>query len=60
MFLNSAEGVVIEVVRPGHEWVVRVHDVYWHARTLTQSDFVPEERVQVAGRDGHKLLIEPL
>lgn len=57
---NSAEGIIVEVVSPGYEWVVRVCDVYWHARSLTEDNFAPDERVHVIGRKGLKLLIEPL
>ena len=56
--LSIPNGVVTEVVRPGNEWVVRVQGVYWHARTRTKSDFVPNELVHVIGQAGSMLLIQ--
>lgn len=59
MASDLPEGLIIEVVRPRHEWIVRVYGVYWHARTSTHSDFAPDDLVRVIGREGQRLLIAP-
>ena len=67
MFLNKKktsensleEGIVTEVAREGKEWIVRVHGIYWHARSQSSSSFEPGDIVRVTGRNGVKLLITP-
>ena len=68
MFVNNGtsstendfeEGIVIGVVREGKEWVVRIHGVYWRARSYGTANFLPGEHIKVVGRKGIKLLIVP-
>lgn len=54
------EGVIDEVLEPRHEWRVKVHGVYWHARTKGNANFSPGDHVQVVGRNDLKLLIVPI
>ncbi|MEL7331802.1 MAG: NfeD family protein [Cyanobacteria bacterium J06560_2] len=54
------EGVVLETVRPGKEWVVRVDDVYWHAIAAAENNFSPGDRIRVIRQEKTKLIISPI
>jgi membrane protein implicated in regulation of membrane protease activity len=51
------EGIVDSVVRPNHEWRVRVYGVYWSALSKKPLQLCPGDRVWVIGREKTKLLI---
>ena len=54
------EGIVTDIVTEGKEWIVRVHGIYWHARSQSSSSFAPGDIVQVTGRKDVKLFITPM
>ncbi|MEO0348538.1 MAG: NfeD family protein [Cyanobacteria bacterium P01_A01_bin.15] len=53
------EGLVDEVVRPGKEWRIKVHGVYWYAMSQAERDFSPGDYVRVVGRKNLRLIIAP-
>jgi membrane protein implicated in regulation of membrane protease activity len=54
---NGKEGIVDAVLEPMREWRIKVHGVYWRARSIVNVDFEPGERIKVIGRHDMKLLI---
>jgi membrane protein implicated in regulation of membrane protease activity len=54
---SGKEGVIDGVLEPMKEWRIKVHGVYWNARSIVNSDFEPGERISVIGRRDLKLLI---
>ena len=56
----TAKGVVDEVISPGYEWRIRLHGVFWHAKSRSYLRMVPGQEVKIIDREGLKLFIEPL
>lgn len=54
------EGFVLEISRPGKEWIVKVNDVYWRAMSVSDVNLLPGDRIQVIGQENIKLLISPI
>ena len=57
---DFSEGFVLEIYRPGEEWIVKVNDVYWRALSVSETDLSPGDRIQVIRQENIKLLISPL
>jgi membrane protein implicated in regulation of membrane protease activity len=54
---HPPEGIVDSVVRPNHEWRVRLYGVYWSALSKKPLQLRPGDRVWVIGREKTKLII---
>lgn len=46
---SSEEGKIIEVIRSNEEWLIKVHGVYWKARSTGLANFQKGDRVRVIG-----------
>lgn len=54
------EGIIDAVLIPGKLWRIKANGgVYWRGITKTDSDFSPDESVNITGRQNNRLLIEP-
>ena len=56
----GSEAKVVKVGTQGKSWRVKYSGSFWPARCLEPVVLKPEDKVQVIGREGITLLIEPV